>query len=117
MKSLRDEIRLRWEIRTDLISSAKQISSELSEDFIALARFQAKVWSKVWSEVWSKNVVRSVVKSAVKNAVKNAVGYFTFTPKAVRYSFASFIISRVGIQSARPLSGFPRSSIFEPPMA
>ena len=29
MKSLRDEIRLRREIRTDLISSAKQISSEL----------------------------------------------------------------------------------------
>ena len=39
MKSLRDEIRLRREIRTDLISSAKQISSERSEDFIALARF------------------------------------------------------------------------------
>ena len=35
MKSLRDEIRLRREIRTDLISSAKQISSEQSEDFIA----------------------------------------------------------------------------------
>ena len=35
MKSLRDEIRLRREIRTDLISSAKQISSERSEDFIA----------------------------------------------------------------------------------
>ena len=39
MKSLRDEIRLRREIGTDLISSAKQISSERSEDFIALARF------------------------------------------------------------------------------
>ena len=35
MKSLRDEIRLRREIGTDLISSAKQISSERSEDFIA----------------------------------------------------------------------------------
>ncbi len=35
IKSLRDEIRLRREIRTDLISSAKQISSERSEDFIA----------------------------------------------------------------------------------
>ena len=42
MKSLRDEIRLRREIRTDLISSAKQISSERSEDFIALARFHLK---------------------------------------------------------------------------
>ena len=30
MKSLRDEIRLRREIRTDLISSAKQISSEFT---------------------------------------------------------------------------------------
>ena len=30
MKSLRDEIRLRREIRADLISSAKQISSELA---------------------------------------------------------------------------------------
>ena len=39
MKSLRDEIRLRREIGTDLILSAKQISSERSEDFIALARF------------------------------------------------------------------------------
>ena len=35
MKSLRDEIRLRREIGTDLILSAKQISSERSEDFIA----------------------------------------------------------------------------------
>ena len=35
MKSLRDEILLRRKIRTDLISSAKQISSERSEDFIA----------------------------------------------------------------------------------
>ena len=37
-----DEIRLdgRW---VDLISSAKQISSERSEDFIALARFHCKV--------------------------------------------------------------------------
>ena len=32
MKSLRDEIRLRREIRTDFISSAKQISSERSEE-------------------------------------------------------------------------------------
>ena len=34
MKSLRDEIRLCREIGTDLISSAEQISSERSEDFI-----------------------------------------------------------------------------------
>jgi len=39
MKSLRDEIRLRREIRTDLISSAKQISTEQSEDFIAVGDF------------------------------------------------------------------------------
>jgi len=42
MKSLRDEIRLRREIRTDLISSAKQISSERSEDFIALCAISLK---------------------------------------------------------------------------
>lgn len=85
-----------------------------------LPRFDA-ISSKSVVKSVVKNVVKSAVKSAVKsvvkNAVKNAVSYFTFTPKAVRYSFASFIISRVGIQSARPLSGFPRSSIFEPPMA
>ena len=34
MKSLRDEIRLRRKIRTDLISSAQQISSGHSSDFI-----------------------------------------------------------------------------------
>jgi hypothetical protein len=43
MKSLRDEIRLRREIRTDLISSAKQISSEFTRissrlrDFIEIS--------------------------------------------------------------------------------
>ena len=42
MKSFRDEIRLRREIRTDLISSAKQISSEQSEDFIALCAISLK---------------------------------------------------------------------------
>ncbi len=39
MKSLRDEIRLCRDREADLISSAEQISSERSEDFIALARF------------------------------------------------------------------------------
>ena len=42
MKSLRDEIRLCREIRTDLISSAKQISSERREDFIALCAISLK---------------------------------------------------------------------------
>ena len=42
MKSLRDEIRLRREIGTDLISSAKQISSERSEDFIAPSAISLK---------------------------------------------------------------------------
>lgn len=36
MRSLRDEIRLSSGERTDLISSAEQISSERSEDLIAL---------------------------------------------------------------------------------
>ena len=43
MKSLRDEIRLRREIGTDLISSAKQISSERSEDFIAPCAISLKI--------------------------------------------------------------------------
>ena len=42
MKSLRDEIRLCREIRTDLISSAKQISSERRKDFIALCAISLK---------------------------------------------------------------------------
>ena len=43
MKSLRDEIRLRREIGTDLISSAKQISSEHRSDFIAPRAISLKV--------------------------------------------------------------------------
>ena len=39
MKSLRDEIRLRREIRTDLISSALADFIRACSDFIALARF------------------------------------------------------------------------------
>ena len=42
MKSLCDEIRLRREIRTDLISSAKQISPEHRSDFIALCAISSK---------------------------------------------------------------------------
>ena len=42
MKSLCDEIRLRREIRTDFISSAKQISSERGEDFIRFMRASQK---------------------------------------------------------------------------
>ena len=43
MKSLRDEIRLRREIGTDLISSAKQISSEHRSDFIAPCAISLKI--------------------------------------------------------------------------
>ena len=43
MKSLRDEIRLRREIGTDLISSAKQISSERCSDFIAPRAISLKI--------------------------------------------------------------------------
>ena len=43
MKSLRDEIRLRREIGMDLISSAKQISSDRSEDFIAPCAISLKI--------------------------------------------------------------------------
>lgn len=43
MKSLRNEIRLRREIGTDLISSAKQISSEHRSDFIALRAISLKI--------------------------------------------------------------------------
>ncbi len=38
-----DEIRLRREIGTDLISSAKQISSEHRSDFIALRAISLKI--------------------------------------------------------------------------
>ena len=70
MKSLRDEIRLRREIRTDLISSAKQISSERSEDFIAPCAISLKslqmcgtigvnegiVWLKINSRTCQQNL-------------------------------------------------------------
>ena len=42
MKSLRDEIRLRREIRTDLISSALADFIRACSDFIAFARFHLK---------------------------------------------------------------------------
>ena len=49
MKSLRDEIRLRREIGTDLISSAKQISSEHRSDFIAPCAISLNIYDIISS--------------------------------------------------------------------
>ena len=82
MKSLCDEIRLRRKIRTDLTSSAKQISSEQSEDFIAKLQIALKECyeTEYWIEIAKKQILYQLTLQKVFCTIVGQSAVFLFLP-------------------------------------
>ena len=71
MKSLRDEIRLRREIRTDFISSAKQISSEFTRISSRLCDFIEISEDLRYNQLTNKNMLHTCLLQ--KNGDNNEI--------------------------------------------